>query len=132
MQSDFTGRVSHPIASPLTARPPSTEARFAGPAPTPTLALALTLALTLAPSLTLALSLALTPSLTLALTPSLTLSLTPSLPVPRFARYSNMVSGSSTMLLNAAMNLAPVAPSITRWSQLIVKRMRRPGTIASS
>ena len=29
--------------------------------------------------------------------------------------------------LNAAMNFAPVAPSMIRWSQLIVNRIRRPG-----
>src|SRR5271169_3777898 len=37
--------------------------------------------------------------------------------------YSSMVSGSSTRSLNAFRNLAPVAPSTTRWSQASVQLM---------
>src|SRR5438105_4257127 len=47
--------------------------------------------------------------------------------VPRsaFRVHSSIASGCSNICFSVWRNAAPVAPSITRWSQLIVRRMRR-------
>ena len=69
---------------------------------------------------TLALALALAPTLTLALTPTLALAvavartLALALKLPGGRGYSSMFDGDSTIRLNAAMNFAPVAPSMMR------------------
>src|SRR5881394_623049 len=47
------------------------------------------------------------------------------------SHYKSIASGFSSICLSVCKNFAPVAPSITRWSQLIVTRMRRRDTMRS-